>query len=62
MTDYTYSQAMERLEAILSQLEEGTTSVDALTEWVQEAAALVKQCRAKLRSTEEAVQGAFEGE
>jgi exodeoxyribonuclease VII small subunit len=52
---------MERLEAILSQLEEGTTSVDALTELVQEAAALVKQCRTKLRSTEEAVQGAFEG-
>lgn len=61
MTDYTYSQAMERLEAILSQLEEGSTSVDALTELVQEAAALVKQCRTKLRSTEEAVQGAFEG-
>jgi exodeoxyribonuclease VII small subunit len=61
MTDYTYSQAMERLEAILSQLEEGTTTVDALTDLVQEAAALVKQCRAKLRSTEEAVQGAFEG-
>lgn len=61
MTDYTYSQAMERLEAILNQLEEGTTSVDTLTELVQEAAALVKQCRAKLRSTEEAVQGAFEG-
>jgi exodeoxyribonuclease VII small subunit len=52
---------MERLEAILSQLEEGTTSVDALTELVNEAAALVKQCRTKLRSTEEAVQGAFEG-
>jgi exodeoxyribonuclease VII small subunit len=61
MTDYTYSQAMERLEAILSQLEEGTTSVDTLTELVQEAAALVNQCRANLRSTEEAVQGAFEG-
>lgn len=61
MTEHSYSQAMERLEAILSQLEEGTTSVDALTELVQEAAALVKQCRAKLRSTEEAVQGTFEG-
>lgn len=61
MKDYTYAQAMERLEAILSQLEEGTTSVDALTDLVKEAAELVKFCRTKLRSTEEAVQGAFDG-
>ncbi len=61
MKDYTYTQAMQRLEAILAQLEEGSSNVDTLAELVKEAAELVKFCRAKLRKTEDAVQNAFEG-
>jgi exodeoxyribonuclease VII small subunit len=61
MKDYTYTQAMQRLEAILAQLEEGSASVDTLSELVKEAAALVALCREKLRTTEEEVQKAFEG-
>ncbi|MEY3644908.1 MAG: hypothetical protein RLZZ207_1604 [Bacteroidota bacterium] len=61
MKDYTYTQAMQRLEAILVQLEEGTTNVDTLADLVKEAAELVKFCRAKLRKTEDEVQNAFEG-
>ncbi|MCE2776625.1 MAG: exodeoxyribonuclease VII small subunit [Algoriphagus sp.] len=61
MKDYTYTQAMQRLEAILAQLEEGSASVDTLSELVKEAAALVAFCREKLRTTEEEVQKAFEG-
>lgn len=61
MKDYTYTQAMQRLEAILVQLEEGTTNVDTLADLVKEAAELVKFCRAKLRKTENEVQNAFEG-
>jgi exonuclease VII small subunit len=30
MKDYTYTQAMQRLETILAQLEEGTATVDTL--------------------------------
>jgi exodeoxyribonuclease VII small subunit len=52
---------MQRLEAILVQLEEGTTNVDTLADLVKEAAELVKFCRAKLRKTEDEVQNAFEG-
>ena len=61
MKDYTYTQAMQRLEAILAQLEEGSSNVDTLAELVREAAELVKFCRAKLRKTEDGVQNAFEG-
>ncbi len=61
MKDYTYTQAMQRLETILAQLEEGSVSVDTLSELVKEAAELVAYCRQKLRTTEEEVQKAFEG-
>ncbi len=61
MKDYTYTQAMQRLEAILAQLEEGSSNVDTLADLVKEAAELVKFCRAKLRKTEDEVQNAFEG-
>jgi exodeoxyribonuclease VII small subunit len=52
---------MQRLETILAQLEEGTATVDTLSELVKEAAELVKFCREKLRNTEDEVQKAFEG-
>jgi exodeoxyribonuclease VII small subunit len=61
MKDYTYTQAMQRLEAILAQLEEGSSNVDTLADLVKEAAELVKFCRAKLRKTEDEVQNTFEG-
>jgi len=61
MKDFTYTQAMQRLETILAQLEEGTATVDTLSELVKEAADLVKFCREKLRNTEDEVQKAFEG-
>ena len=61
MKDYTYTPAMQRLEAILAELEEGSSNVDTLADLVKEAAELVKFCRAKLRKTEDEVQNAFEG-
>ena len=61
MKDYTYTEAMQRLEAILAHLEEGSSNVDTLADLVKEAAELVKFCRAKLRKTEDEVQNAFEG-
>ena len=61
MSDMTYSQAMQRLETILSQLEEGNKSVDELSDLVKEASELVKFCRVKLRKTESYFQTAFEG-
>ncbi|TDQ18237.1 exodeoxyribonuclease VII small subunit [Algoriphagus boseongensis] len=62
MSEMSYTQAMQRLELILSQLEEGNKSVDELSDLVKEASELVKFCRTKLRSTEEEIQKAFDGE
>lgn len=60
MKDLSYNQALERLEIILNQLEEGKKSVDELSDLVSEAASLVKHCKQKLKSTEESIQKAFE--
>ncbi|OOG73035.1 exodeoxyribonuclease VII small subunit [Algoriphagus sp. A40] len=60
MKDKSYSEAMTRLETILSQLEEGNKSVDELSDLVKEAAALVKHCREKLKTTESDIQEAFQ--
>lgn len=61
MKDKSYSEAMTRLETILSQLEEGNKSVDELSDLVKEAAQLVKHCREKLKTTESDIQEAFQG-
>lgn len=62
MTETSYTQAMQRLEMILSQLEEGNKTVDELSDLVKEAASLVKICKEKLRTTEADIQKAFDGE
>jgi exodeoxyribonuclease VII small subunit len=61
MSEMNYTEAMQRLESILAQLEEGNKSVDELSALVREASELVKLCRTKLKSTEEEIQKAFEG-
>lgn len=61
MSDLSYTEAMQRLESILSQLEEGNKTVDELSALVLEASELIKLCRTKLRTTEESIQIAFEG-
>lgn len=60
MKEQSYTEAMARLESILSQLEEGNKSVDELSALVKEAAELVKHCRAKLRTAESDIQDAFQ--
>ncbi len=60
MSEKTYEKSLERLEIILSELEEGKTGVDKLSDLVHEAAELIKFCKGKLKSTEEDIQKAFE--
>ncbi|WP_026954587.1 exodeoxyribonuclease VII small subunit [Algoriphagus vanfongensis] len=55
-----YQEATDRLELILSQLEEGKKSVDELSDLVKEASELVKFCKTKLKNTEEEIQKAFD--
>ena len=58
----TYEQALRELQGIVAQLQEESSNIDELSERVRRAAALVKYCREKLRSTEEVVQQLLEEE
>jgi len=56
----TYEEAMEELKTIVQQLQEGTVSIDDLSEQSKRAATLIKYCREKLRNTETELKGLFE--
>jgi len=51
----SYSEAIEELEIIVTEIEQGEISVDILSEKVKRASELIKICKDKLGSTEEDV-------
>ena len=51
----TYTEALAELERIVDEIEEGSVSVDELSEKVKRAAFLLEICKEKLTSTEEDV-------
>jgi len=51
----TYTDAIEELETIVAEIEQGEISIDTLSEKVKRAAELIKICKQKLSSTEEDV-------
>ncbi len=52
-SEKSYSEAMDRLDEILSQMETSEqVDVDHLAERVEEASGLIRLCREKLRRTE----------
>ena len=48
----SYTAAFEELQAIVSEIEDGESSVDTLSEKVKRAALLIKICKQKLADTE----------
>lgn len=50
--DVSYSEAAERLDEILSRIEEGQVDIDELSGLVEEAANLVTLCRTKIHAAE----------
>jgi exodeoxyribonuclease VII small subunit len=50
-----YTTAFEELQKIVSEIEQGTISVDELSEKVKRASQLIKICKSKLTNTEEDV-------
>ena len=58
----SYDKALKRVEEIVSILEKGDKGIDELSELVKEASALVKQCKNKLRMTEEEITNALNEE
>jgi len=55
----SYSRALNELEKIIAEIESEETDLDVLSDKVKRAAALIKICRAKLRSTGEDVKKAL---
>ncbi len=60
MEQLTYTQAAERLEQIVQQIEAGTLSLDDLSTKVKEATELVKICKKRLQETDKAIEKLLE--
>ncbi|MDX5478908.1 exodeoxyribonuclease VII small subunit [Fontibacter flavus] len=58
----SYDKSLKRLEEIVTLLEKGETGMDDLSNLVKEASALVKECKSKLRMTEEEIGRALSDE
>jgi len=56
LKNLTYREALEELQTIVRELEEGTVDIDALISKVQRATFLCQFLRQRLRSIEEEVQ------
>ncbi|QHL87152.1 exodeoxyribonuclease VII small subunit [Nibribacter ruber] len=59
MSTLTYKQATQELEAILKAIENDDVDVDELTQKVQRSSELIKLCKQKLRSAEDAINQVF---
>ena len=55
----TYEEALQELQVIVQQLQQNEVGVDDLAAKVKRAAALIKYCREKLRTTEDELQNLF---
>ena len=58
----TFEQAMEKLEAIVAQIEEGKVSLEQSIERYAEGIELIRQCRAILEKAEQKIQLLAKGE
>ena len=59
-TKETYSEAMKRLEAIVSRIESNELDIDQLGSHLQEAQKLIKFCREKLYKADEEIKKMLE--
>jgi exodeoxyribonuclease VII small subunit len=55
-----YESALEELQQIIQDLQEGNTSMDELADKSKRAKELIRFCKEKLRNTEEVVKTLFE--
>ncbi|MBO4907493.1 MAG: exodeoxyribonuclease VII small subunit [Bacteroidaceae bacterium] len=53
----TYEEAIQKLEAISQQMEQGSISIDDLTKQLQEAQKLIKFCRDRLTKIDTELKG-----
>jgi exodeoxyribonuclease VII small subunit len=57
--EFSFSEAVVEIEAILKKIESGELDVDKLSEEVKRASELIKQCQKKLRTTEDEINSIF---
>ena len=57
-----YSDAIKRLEEIVSNIENEEYDIDVLTDYVAEATKLIAFCKSKLHRTEEEINNIFSAE
>ncbi len=60
MKKENYESALEELQLIIRDLQEGNTSMDELADKSKRAKELIQLCKEKLRSTEDVVKTLFE--
>jgi len=57
--EFSFNDAILRIEEILKNIESGELDVDKLSEEVRRASELIKQCQKKLRTTEDEINSIF---
>lgn len=57
---FSYKNALHELESILSEIENDELDLDILTDKVKRATELIKQCKTRLRKTEEEIDSILE--
>lgn len=57
--EFSFNEAVNEIEKILSVIESGELDVDRLSSEVKKATELIKQCQKKLRATEEEINSIF---
>jgi exodeoxyribonuclease VII small subunit len=57
--EFSFNEAVVRIEKILQNIESGNLDVDKLATEVKEASELIKQCQKKLKTTEEEINSIF---
>jgi exodeoxyribonuclease VII small subunit len=57
--EFSFSDAVLKIEEILKNIESGELDIDRLSSEVKRASDLIKQCQKKLRTTEEEINSIF---
>ncbi|HKK42097.1 MAG TPA: exodeoxyribonuclease VII small subunit [Bacteroidales bacterium] len=57
--EFSFNEAVVKIEEILHNIESGELDVDKLSEQVKLASELIKQCQKKLKLTEEEINSIF---
>ena len=57
--EFSFNEAVVRIEEILKNIESGELDVDKLAIEVKQASELIKQCQKKLKTTEDEINSIF---